>query len=345
MHNTYSTYASLFTETPNAAVAFDRWMAERIQGQEAAEEIKNELRDFLKQDNVRLSAAVDAYDSDIKEGQIRILSKRFTDDPDVIPYVVVLERWNKDMWLVAPFSQYGTPATPGEMKTGLDIYGLRVLQAWNARTVQPCLLEKSWLCREVGDALRKQALALFRHEFGGKELPADFSAERGSPIIFEADPRCDFQAESIARLRPLSTAVKATERILSELEEAKSTSENEDLKSGILRIDFMRSSVLDTDDYALAAGDAEKQKTEDYSVGDDELSVTHSPEEKVSIFTFYDQDDKPEVSYDGYGLLGGEVEFLGTFKDGTLRVPTVCIKEGFQIVDSDGNAVKVTPRG
>lgn len=345
MNNAYSTYASLFTATPDAAVTFDRWMAERIQGQEAAEEIKNELRNFPKQDNARLSAAVDAYDSDIKEGQIRILSKRFTDDPDVVPYVVVLERWNEGMWLVAPFSQYGTPATPGEMMTGLDIHGLRVLQAWNARTVQPCLLEKSWLCREIGDALRKQALALFRHELGGKELPADFSAERGSSIIFEADPRCDYQAESIARLRPLSTAVKATERILNELEETEEATEQGKLKPGILRINFTRPSVLDTDDYALAAGDAEKQKTEDYSVGDDSLSVTHSAEEKVSIFTFYDQDDKPDVSYDGYGLLGEEVEFLGTFKDGTLRVPTVCIKEGFQIVDSDGNAVKVTPRG
>lgn len=345
MNNTYSTYASLFTETPDAAVAFDHWMAERIQGQEVAAEILKELRTFPKQDNARLSAAVDAYDSDIKEGQIRILSKRFTDDPDVVPYVVVLERWNESMWLVAPFSQYGTPATPGEMKTGIDMHGLRVVQAWNARTVQPCLLEKSWLCREIGDALRKQALVLFRHEFGGKELPADFSAERGSPIIFEADPRCDYQAESIARLRPLSTAVKATERILSELEEAKNTSENEGLKSGILSIDFTRPLALDADDYALAAGDAEKQKTEVYSVGDVELSVTHSPEEKVSIFTFYDQDDKLDVSYDGYGLLGGEVEFLGTFKDGMLRVPTVCIKKGFQIVDSEGNAVKVTPRG
>lgn len=95
----------------------------------------------------------------------------------------------------------------------------------------------------------------------------------------------------------------------------------------------------------MAAGEVKKQKTEDYSVGDDELSLTHYPEEAIVIFAFYDSDDRPDASYDGYGLLGEGGEFLGAFNGGTLCVPAGCIKSGFQITDPEGNAVQVTPKG
>lgn len=358
----YSTYAYLMTNTPEEAALLDEWIDEReaeirVAKTELPEEIKNTQHSQKDIDDVR-----GEYDDDIQPGQIRILSKRFTEDPDVIPYVGVLERWNDEMWLVVPFSQYSTPAISGEMATGINICGLQVIQAWNGRTMHDCLLEKSFLFGAMDEAIRAQALALFRHKFAGTKLPVSFSAQRGSEIIMEADPRRDYVAETIARLRPLSTAVKATERVLAEIysraEDENRRDEPELVKksSGILFVDFkamkarQKDAVLvqpwyGTDEYALAAGSKTRQRTETFLVSETELSLTYSPEEKCAVLTFYDKDDRPDSSYDGYAVLGTGFEFLGTFKDGTIRVPSESVKNWFQITDQEGGAVAVVKKG
>ena len=93
------------------------------------------------------------------------------------------------------------------MATGLDAYGLHVLQAWNGRTVQESILRKSYLFGELPEKIRNEALSLFRHELGGIPLPGDFTAKRGSPIIEASDPRREYQDECIERLKPLAEAV------------------------------------------------------------------------------------------------------------------------------------------
>lgn len=373
MNKKYSTYASIFTETPETAVLFDSWLRERMNDQDLRREAEMEMNDPASelpwQDRERLSAACDKYDDDIRVGQIRILSKRFTEDPDVIPYVAVLEQWDEGMWLVAPFSQYSTPATSGEMATGIAVFGLRVLQAWNGRTVQDRLLEKSFLFGQMDESLRGQALALFRHEFAGMDLPVGFPAQRGSAIVVEADPRRDYIAETIERMRPLSTAVKATERVLGEIygsEEVENRGEDKTLAGedeaakgtgGLLRVDFgaaverqkantLTQPFFGSEAYAerLAAGNRDQQKTETFVVSETELSLTYSPEERCAVLTFYDKDDKPDGSYDGYAVLGTGFEFLGTFKDGSVRVPSELVKNWFQITDREGNAVTVVKK-
>lgn len=205
MKTDFSAYASLLSASPADAERLAAWLANRESAKEA---MKMEV-DETVQDGARLAAASDAYDEEIAVGQIRILSKRYTAEPEVLPYVAVIDRWDGDMWLVLPFSPYKTPATAGEMVTGLDAYGLHVLQAWNGRTVQEAILKNSYLFGALPEKVREDALSLFRHEFGGVPLPGGFTAERGTLIVVAEDPRIEYQNECMARLQPLSDAVLA----------------------------------------------------------------------------------------------------------------------------------------
>ena len=203
MKTDFSVYASLLSSTPSDAKSIASWLADR----EAARDVMKMNVEETVQDRAVMSVASGEYDENIAIAQIRILSKRYTTEPDVIPYVAVVDKWEDDMWLIVPFSPYNTPATPGEMETGLDTYGLHVLQAWNGRTVQEAILKKSYLFGELSEMVRKDALALFRHEFGGVSLPSDFSARIGSPIVEAEDPRREYLDECIKRLNPLAKAV------------------------------------------------------------------------------------------------------------------------------------------
>ena len=203
MSNKYNVFASLLSAKPEDAGMIAAWMADR----EAEKDVMNIEVVTCRHDATRLNEVRGDYDGNISVGDVRILSKQFTSEPDVIPYVAVLEEWEKGMWLIAPFSHYATPATPGEMSTGIDMRGLRVLQAWNGRTVQDDILKKSFLFDRLSAKVREDALALFRHEMGGVDLLTSFSALRGVPIVNETDPRREYIAESIDRLQPLAKVV------------------------------------------------------------------------------------------------------------------------------------------
>lgn len=205
MKNEFKAFASLLSAQPSDADSIAAWMAER----ETEREVDLMNKEEVRQDNERLATVADAYDTTIAQSQIRILSKCCTSNPDIIPYVAVIDKWDEGMWLIIPFSRYNTPATPGEMKTGMATRGLRVLQAWNGRTVQETLLKNSYLFGELPEKVCACALKLFRSQFTGANLPESFDVECGAPIEVVGDPRHEYLAEEIARLQPLSDAVMA----------------------------------------------------------------------------------------------------------------------------------------
>ncbi len=201
----FKAYASILADKPTDEDVIAAWLAEKSLDETLCAEQDDEIDTV--QDNLRLEQACGPYDIDISVSQIRILSKCYTNDPDVIPYVAVLEKWEDGVWLLAPFSQYSVPATPGEISTGLHSHALKVLQIWNCRTVQEPLLRKSFLLGTLPESIVRDALSLFRHEMGGVDLPVTFAARRGAPITLEEDPRRVYLAESVDRLEPLAVAV------------------------------------------------------------------------------------------------------------------------------------------
>lgn len=197
------TYASLLAQKPADVAIIAAWLAEYT----AAGANHNEATTQTRQDNGKLEKASGPYDPQIVAGQVRILSKQYTTDPDKIPYVAVLEEWDKGWWLIAPFSPFNTPATPGEMTTGLSTRGLGALQVWNCRTVPAFLLQKSFQFSELPEKVRTDARALFRHELFGTDLPKSFGATRGAPITLSADPRREYHARAAERLDPLLDSI------------------------------------------------------------------------------------------------------------------------------------------
>lgn len=204
--NEFKMYASLLTPQPSDVDIVASWLADR----ETEQRAKKSKITTTKQDNELLSKVCGPYDPQIATGQIRILSKQYTADPDTIPYVAIVDEWSAGFWLVIPFSPYKTPAVPGEMATGMNMHGLNVLQAWNSRTAPDCLLQKSFqLDTTLSENVRRDALALFRHELGGIAVPNSFKAQRGAPIVVAADPRREYLKEEIRRLDPLTAAALA----------------------------------------------------------------------------------------------------------------------------------------
>lgn len=233
----FNVYASLLSATPDDASNVASWLADR----EAAKEAEKMVVDETVQDSVCMSSESVWYDKTIGISQIRILSKRYTTDPDVIPYVAVIDKWDDDMWLIVPFSPYKTPATPGEMATGLDVHGLHVLQPWNGRTVQESILKRSYLFGTLPDEVRTNTLLLFQNQLLGNPLPAGFTARRGTPIVEAADPRREYLEECMARFQPLSQAV---------MELAEGTI---DTRTDVINQIFDKYPSLERNDYALAA--------------------------------------------------------------------------------------------
>lgn len=339
-----SIYASLLTETDADAALLDAWLDERAAERAASEaEFPPEVEQAV-QDNRRLAAAAGPYDDGIAPGQIRILSKRFTADPDVVPHVLVLEEWSDGLWLIAPFSPYATPATPAEMATGIELAGLCVIQAWNARSVHDVLLRKSFLFGTLPAQVLDEARDLFRNALSGKELPEGFAARRGPCILCEADPRRAYLSECMARLAPLSTAVKATERLLAEREAQDlnavartALGPDQVWRPGVCRPVFARKEY----EYTLAAG-SKPATVDTYAVGDAELVLSFYPDADEVQMSFYDAEGEPDTSFDGYGVLAGGVEFAGSFRDATLCLHAGDVRDAFALVDRDGVAVACT---
>ena len=333
----YSTYAALLTGTPDEAMLLDEWLDERSAERDVAIATLDKEIAGVTQDGEKLAAACDEYDADVQPGQIRILSKRFTGDSDVIPYIAVLEKQDGGMWLIAPFSQYSTPATSGEMATGIDHFGLRVVQAWNGRAVQDRLLEKSFLFGKMDESLRVQALALFRHEVGGWNLPVGFSVRRGSAVVVDADPRNDYVAEAVARLRPLSTAVKATERFRAEATERKI--EQQRLLDELAKNGDVFSPDIESWEAARKAAGKRQPIVRSYEVGDCQLDMEYSPEDGDVNLTFYGKDDEKTTDCDGFGVFGKGLEFLGVFRQGTFTSSRERLGKVFEITDREGQRV------
>ena len=325
MSNKYNVFASLLSAKPEDAGMIAAWMADR----EAEKDVMNIEVVTCRHDATRLNEVRGDYDGNISVGDVRILSKQFTLEPDIIPYVAVLEEWEKGMWLIVPFSHYSTPATPGEMSTGIDMRGLRVLQVWNGRTVQDDVLKKSFLFDRLSDKVREDALALFRHEMGGVDLLTSFSALRGVPIVNEADPRREYIAESIDRLQPLAkVVVDMTDRMNSIFD----------------RIVGMSVTPVFGKEYALAAADERRNPFVKAVVEGSDVAATVEYEVGKKILRVKFRNDGK--AYDGWSVWvtsGVDPEELGVIENGLLVVHDVdkaSLGMGLVFASPDGKTVK-----
>lgn len=141
----------------------------------------------------------DPFDEELAQGQIRVLSQL-----DAIVYVVLLRRWTASSFLIMPFSKYSFPATDEEYLTRQDGgMCLRVLQGWNARTLQDETLRQSWVAGELNQDDLTAAMALWNYVLGDAELAEDHLARTGVPIYRADDPRLSYKQETLDLFREL----------------------------------------------------------------------------------------------------------------------------------------------
>lgn len=141
----------------------------------------------------------DPFDEELAQGQIRVLSQL-----DAIVYVVLLRRWTDSSYLIMPFSKYSFPATDEEYLTRQDggMY-LRVLQGWNARTLQDETLRQSWVAGELNQEDLTAAMALWNYVLGDADLPDNQLARTGVPIYRADDPRLSYKQETMQLFQEL----------------------------------------------------------------------------------------------------------------------------------------------
>lgn len=343
-----SLLSRILTDDEKDAVLLDRWRAERAAEKALATAWENDAPRTppATVDIERLAAAVDPYDSALEPGQIRILAPELTADPGNIPYVAVLESWEPGIWLVAPFSPYSTPATEGEMSTGLSPVGQRVLQCWNARTAAESVIARSRVAGTLPRGVLEDARALFRHAMSGAPLPESFSSVVGPPVLSEADPRREHFVESAVRYEPITAATRATEAALARAErlaelKVKIAERFAGLKETVGTIadglkDFVFVPAHGTPAAALAAGDKARETTETFRVPafGVELDVKHAPEEGKVRFVVYGTDgERDTVKLEEFAVVAKDGSLVGTIEDGVLVAEASTVADGFLLLD------------
>lgn len=138
--------------------------------------------------------------TDSAVGQIRLMMPDHTITRAQPLHVLILAPWSRDEWLATPFGILGTPAIPGEWRTGLRALPVRVLCVWNTRRVARDRMERSWHGRDIDsrrlDIARRLAAELFSWPVAVRQrLTAGTAASvipphvLGPPLVHPCDPR------------------------------------------------------------------------------------------------------------------------------------------------------------
>lgn len=341
MTEEYDLFSALYCDDEDDMAVFRRWTDERLLEQWLKKERDTAEEPDAKQNNHLLARAVGPYDTDIAAGQIRVLAKRYVDDEDYIPYVAVIEEWEPGIWLILPFSPYSTPATPNEMETGLGVYSLEVLQAWNGRTVPGVVLEKSWLAGEMEGNLLADAAALFRHALSGKALPEGFARRRGPIIRDRNDPRVEYLGQFARQYNPMGMAVRFAlrQRVLSAEAAA-----NERLQR--IRQLFQEKRKWES---VWAAGEKESREhgyclVPDACDFEGMVRYEYDPKTQRLSLHVYGTDRKKSTALDGMGVFASGAELLGIIMNGAFAVEPLADFDALPLLsDSEGNSYSLEP--
>ena len=234
-------------------------------------------------------------------GQVRLLSQT-----EELTYVLLLRRWSEDSFLVVPFSAYSEPATDMELKLrtqgGL---GLRVLQVWNARSLQIATLQNTWLVANLPQEDIEDAKAMWRYSIGGESPSEDVLSRTGLPIRRRDDPRIKYQDEVAANFAKLDAA---------DLETACAESPVSDANKGIMEFPSDGFSSEEESHALAAAGVAlPEMATLEVEGLEGKILLKNDKRFRRLVLRAYDQNDESNASVNGWSVLDANLNVLGYF--------------------------------
>lgn len=276
--------------------------------------------DGFTEDIERLQKSIPRDITEPEPGQIRCIANAYTGDQKLLSFVVVLSQWNEQYWLVAPFSQYTNPATPGELSTGIDFHAYKVIQAWNAFVVPDIfLLTKTSFFRNVDEQVRKDASILYFQLLEGTELPEELKDRIGPRINSEIDPRIQYIYEEQEQIKPLQTAIAQAMDFWDELPEA-------DLSEMKQANDDEKPSMS----FAIT-GHSETIKISDIGNG------------KLDVQVYSTENNPCRNKFNMWYILNDNGFVLGNIIKGRCQISKADLENAVCLADYDGNCTILTP--
>ncbi|MDD4019816.1 MAG: hypothetical protein PHV28_17950 [Kiritimatiellae bacterium] len=175
-----------------------RWRLERkldLELREAQAEQEQSL--VAERGLTRYGSSFRPFDTDVREGDIRLLRQADVPDFSRFLYIAVLYVRDNFTSVVAPFSSYSVPACKDEWLTGLASEPLKVLQLWNAQPVATKDIAQSWRTHTLDEGLLSQARMLYRHAVDGSWPQGQLREQVGLAILNPADERLAYQHEEL----------------------------------------------------------------------------------------------------------------------------------------------------
>ncbi len=260
------------------------------------------------------------FDEELEEGQIRLLA-----DTERITYIALLKRWGDEAFVVMPFSRYSSPATDEELKTNFDggLY-LRVLQAWNTRTLQDETLKKSWCIGILPQKDLDDAWTMWEATISDVALNDDILQRTGLPIYRKQDPRLEYKQEELANFARIDA---------------------EDLALLETVPTFILWEAHNEAAAALAAGDEKKNLAFNLEIAEPKATVfiEYSRHDRRLFFDVYDADGAPATILDGCIILDtADGKQLGIIQNGHADMPYDSVSCAIRILDKDGQLLDGT---
>lgn len=283
-----------------------------------------------------IKSNVQPFDEDVQEGQIRLLSQT-----EEITYIAILKQWANNLFVVAPFSHFDTPATDDELKMTFDggLF-LRTLQLWNVRTLHVETLKKTWLVGSMSAQDKADAWQLWRYSLGRlDDISDDILLRTGLPIYKKEDPRLEYEEHCLADFAKLDSLDLETCGIVADEE----------------RIPFealfaaMKIAMFKPAAVALAAADEKENPYGEYIVEGTDVSVNiqYDLDEQKLRVDVYDANGDHTSELDGWSLVDSFNEEIAQIKNGRVRVDIAKDEWDGELVlmDAEGNFHKMNKTG
>jgi len=278
-------------------------------------------------DPERLASLIEPFDSQLVEGQIRLMPAHGEEEPLLL---LLIKPWNEADYLVAPFTAIGEPATPTELKLR-DHMLYSSLCLWNTRTLPRTLLSESWVVDECDESEMADVHAILEVAMLGSDVPEHLLEKTGAPIFRSEDPRIDYQDQYLRAFGVWIASVPSTKQPAGEL----------------FTLHF---SAPSPDALAASSGRTEFIKEENWFESDPR---THS----VVFFPHQDGEhlecnlyklgvaDTRSSEFDGYVLQFKSGERSAPVEDGRVVFKRSAGLEDIRLTGPDGRTVRLASKG